>query len=254
MRDDDTAPPAGPTLADARAANRARMVAAGPPRGTIGSALSADEVDALLRPTVCNRCGYDLTGLPAVAGPCPECGRPYGGPEVCLYGFAAGRTRTAWTRRPPNKRQLVWQWVSSAAVVVGLSVWHRSVPFMGGWYWYLLTSTVVGLAITTWRGLSEQPSDAVQVRFTPAGVSQRSRGWGPVPYEKVDGGRPIPWRRVARLTLLEDSDGQVHVAVEVVRTFWTIQKKPVDALVRCAPPTVVALQQRVGEWRGDGRA
>ena len=102
------------------AANRARLIALDAPPPPV----PADVADDLLRSAVCPKCGYDLNGLPSV-GTCPECGRTYGGDEVCLYGFGAGRKASHWNRRPPTRARLALRWAWSLPLL-GLFVWARA--------------------------------------------------------------------------------------------------------------------------------
>jgi hypothetical protein len=226
-------------------ANRARLLAQTAPPPPV----PADMADDLLRATACARCGYDLNGLPLPSGTCPECGRPYGGIEVCLYGYGAGSKRTDWTRRPLTRRQLAWRWTWSAGIVAALLACWPLRWLFGGMYWEWLTSIAVGLAIVTWRGLGEQPLDAVQVWLTPAGVKQLNRRWGPIPYDRIDRAKPVPWRKVRRADVRPHGDGEVQVTLSNDAPFWLPERNYVEAVVRCAPDAAVALRQRIESWR-----
>ncbi len=229
-------------------ANRARLLADTfrPPVGLAGP------LDERLRPALCGRCGYDLSGLPP-AGLCPECGRPFGGQEVLLYGYAAAGGTGSWAGRPPTRRQLAWRWAWSLPVL-GLFAgsWHHW-RFLGSMYGYLL-SVPIGLAVATWRGLRpDPPADTVQVRLTPAGARVLNRGLGPVPYEKVDTADLIPWRRIATARVRPEPDGLVRVTLESPARFWSLRHPSVDAVVRCDPAAVDALVDRIELWRAAAR-
>jgi hypothetical protein len=227
-------------------ANRARLLALdGPP-----PPVRADVADGLLRSTVCARCGYELTGLSQPTGACPECGRAYGGPEVCLYGYAAGGKQTAWTRKPLSLRRIAFVWTCVGVAALVLAPFWRMITLTGLWYWPV--SWLGFLGVVTWRGLSDQPSDAVQVRLTPAGVRQMNRGWGPIPYDRVDRARPTPWAKVRHVAVKPAGDGQVRVTMASSTEPWTFQRIYVDAIVRCPPEADAALRQRLAEWRAGG--
>jgi len=225
-------------------ANRARLLA----QPALPPPVPDDVADELLRSTVCARCGYDLTGLPVPIGTCPGCGRAYGGAEICLYGYGTGSKRTDWTRNPPNRWQLVWRWAVLIVAVAAMASSYQLRIFVWA-FWYWPASACVGLFIITWRGLTDQPADAVQVRLSPAGVRQLNRGWGPIPYDRVDAAKPVPWRKVHWLAVQAVGEGQLRVSMKSSEDLWTFQRVYVDAIVRCPPDAVAAVRQRVTEWR-----
>ncbi len=229
------------------AANRARLLA-----GTFRppAAGSVDAIDDRLRSSVCGRCGYDLSGLPA-AGACPECGRPFGRPEVLLYGYAAAGSAGDLYNRPPTGRQLAWRWAWSVPVLAFFAwSWHqwRFLPSFYGWF----ITVPFGLAVATWRGLRPDPAtDRVQVRLTPAGARVLLRGIGPVPYEKVDRADLTPWRAFAAVHVRPETDGLVRVTLTPPRGFWPT-RRAVDAVVRCDPAAVDVLAVQVQRWWAAG--
>lgn len=212
-------------------------------------------IDPRLRPTHCARCEYDLTGLPTDAGACPECGRRYDGPEVCVHGYMAGSKATAWNRKPQRGWQVVWQWVWSAAFLgFFTAMWSSS---HGAFHppYGCMAIVGVGLVGSTWRWfrIVEAPPGTVLLRITPAGVSWFTRAMGPIPFARIDTGKPIPWRKLRRIVIQPDRDGLVRITMGNDADWWQLRIDQVDVFVRCPPEAVPALRAQVAAWRTAGR-
>ena len=227
------------------AANRARLLALVPPEPVVSDA----EADDLLRPTACPRCDYPLAGLPA-AGVCPECGRAYDASAVYLYGFAAGTKAKQWTAKPASPWRTWVGWainLGALAVMVGAFRWHLRWTDLAQ-FWYLPMG-IIGMAIAAWRRTTDTGSGLVRVTLGPAGVSQADRSFGPVPFDRADRKRPVPWARVRRAKVVAAGDGEVRVTLSSSDEFWSFRRDYVDATVRATPEQVAAVRARVAQWR-----
>jgi hypothetical protein len=206
------------------------------------------DCEEMLRPKVCPVCDYSLAGSPAV-GICPECGRPYDTARIYLYGSALGYQRKAWNMQFRRTSQMVWAGVWMVVVLTlilwphGLRVFSDPLPL------FLIGTFALRYALSIWRGLSDQGSGVVQVKLTPIGVRQGTRGIGPFPYESNDKAKLVPWRRVKEVYLgWIGSYGVIRISNE--RGFWktNLYREFVHANFACSESEFVELQRRVRNW------
>jgi hypothetical protein len=200
-----------------------------------------------LRLKVCPRCDYSLTGLPAVST-CPECGRPYDQLGVYLYGDAAGTRLRPWSSRPQKRRYLLWR-VLLFLPICCLLLWHRSWHQMRFFSFFQLTQFMIPFAIILWRSLSDSGSGVVQVKLTPDGVLQGVRGLGPIPYEKIDDGKLIPWEKIKSVRLKPLKNEQASIRLTSSNSWWQLTREYVNANVRCTSAELDALIERIAQWR-----
>jgi hypothetical protein len=205
------------------------------------------EIHPPLTLKVCPRCDYSLTGLPRV-GNCPECGRAYDQIAVYLYGDAAGNRQTAWNRRLKKRSQLIWRTVFILPFCLFLS-WQMFRSRMAMFGWIQIAQFTIPLAILFWRSFSDSGSGLVQVKLTPDGVCQGTRGLGPIPYEKVDERKLIAWKKIREIQLKPKGDGQAHIRMTSSNHWWQLTHEYVHAIVQCSPAELDALKQRIAQWR-----
>ena len=204
--------------------------------------------DDPLRPAVCPRCDYPLTGLP-VAGFCPECGRAYGDGTAHLYGYAAGSKARQTTGKPPSAVGLAFGWATTLAMI-GFVWVHGRGNTTSLIYLWTMPASLIGLAITTWRRQAGTGSGVVRVAIGPAGVSQGVRGFGPVPFERADRATPVSWGKVRRVRVRPRRDGQVRLTLSSTDLWWMWRLDHVDAIVRCTPEQLAGVRERIDRWRG----
>jgi hypothetical protein len=211
--------------------------------------MSSDQIQELpLRLEVCPRCDYSLTGLAAV-GVCPECGREYDQNTVVLYGNAAGSRRNAWSG---GGQRSAGQWILTgcfACLYLALVIWggrrrHVSIPQL-----FYVPMFFFSLGIALWRQMSDQGSGVVQVKMTPLGLRQGIRGMGPIPYERNDGAKLVPWSRIRKVQIKELGHGEVHLMIASYDHAWTFGVQYVNAKVRCTHEQTSALEVRISQWR-----
>jgi hypothetical protein len=213
---------------------------------TADDVIAATRAEDPLRPTVCPRCEYALAGLPA-AGICPECGRRYGGAAVYLYGYGAGSKGNAWSGPPATRWGLAVGWISMVVANVLILGGGRANPGRLLPLW-ILPFGVVSMVVSTWRARTDTGAGLVRVSLGPDGVGQRSRG-GVVPFERADRATPVPWSKVRRVRLRLRRGGRVRITLSSTDLWWMWRLDHVDAVVRCPPDRVVALQQRIVGWQ-----
>ena len=202
----------------------------------------------VLRPKVCPVCDYSLAGLPA-EGICPECGTGYDTSRVYLYGEAMGTRRRAWNARAQRPGQMVFGGIL-ILVLATVNFWPRrhgrfQQPinlFYFGWF-------AVIYLFSVWRSLTDQGSGVVQVKLTPVGVRQGTRGLGPMPYERNEQGKVVPWRSVKFIRLARHGQFGEILINNQHGSWWThLTRDYVHARFICSEEEFVALQKRLREW------
>jgi hypothetical protein len=185
----------------------------------------------------CQECGYALHGLPD-EGRCPECGRLYDQSTVVLHGWSHGSTSSVATARP-------WE----AAAVVGvnaLCIWYALSPGFKAVLYSPWTYVVIGygayVAWCLWRRWSSYMPGLIQVRLNPQGCCQVAAGRAAPAM--------VPWSKVRGVELDARRDGLARLRIHAPSTTWVRTKHfAVDALVKCTPEQVSALQERIRAWR-----
>jgi hypothetical protein len=115
---------------------------------------------------------------------------------------------------------------------------------------YLLIGVVTfGYIMSLWRGFTDQGSGVVQVRLTPAGVRQCTRGLGAYPYERNATGKLVPWRNVKLVIFKFDSQvGEIRLSNR--ESFWRLKldRDFVHAKFSADPEDVIAIRQCICLW------
>lgn len=203
----------------------------------------------LLQLRACPRCDYPLIGLPPT-GRCPECGREYDQISIYLYGFGTGGRASAWNQPKQTTRQL---WGSGAFVVAYLaflfafSWWHLRAASQ---FFLNLLFIVPAFLIALWRKNRDEGSGAVQVKLSPLGVRQSTRGIGLIPFERADRAKWIPWKRVRNLWLRQLEPNRIRLTLRTRRDRWQFAKVLVDANLVCSKEEADFLLQRIRQWGG----
>ncbi len=205
--------------------------------------------DDPLRPTVCPRCEYALTGLPAV-GVCPECGHPYDGDTVYLYGHAAGGRAQAWNGPVWSFRGLAFSWgmVVVWTAILGIAWRSGGLLLRGPMVQVLFPLTTVIAA--TWRRTTSAGGPLVRVRLAMDGIGQIDRSSGPLPFDPDDATQLVPWRKVVRIRLVTKPGGRLRITLSNNDDWWRFRTDYVDAVVKCDPEVVATLRERIAKWRG----
>jgi hypothetical protein len=188
--------------------------------------MSQSDYTASHRLSVCPRCDYSLEGLPD-CGICPECGQSYGTHEIYLYGNAMGAKIRVWNAYTPGLLAPVSTLLAAviiAYVFFSPGRYTNRDPFSVVWL-VLLTA---GSGISVWRRFADQGSGVVQVRLTPLGVRQGTRGIGPIPYESNMDGKLIPWAQIKEAELAWH-DGQALIRLSTAKSFFRYYKEYVHA-------------------------
>jgi len=195
-------------------------------------------------------CDYALVGLPE-AGICPECGRPYDRRSIYLYGNALGARRNAWNG-VADRRRPVRLVLGQLALILYLGFWlwsrhgfPRYDPFPYIWIVFI----AFGAVVSFWRGFSDQGSGVVQVKLTPDGVRQCTRGTGAFPYERNEHAPVVPWDRVKWVTFKWNA-GAGELRISSRESFWRLRldRDYVHANFSASEEDVIALRQCLCHW------
>jgi hypothetical protein len=147
-----------------------------------------------LRLERCPDCAYLLTGLPE-QGLCPECGFAYGPDLIVLYGWpdtSAGPPRIWLSLVFPVAMTWCGTYLALSLLPLQSPGLSQFVPYVQ----LLLILIVAGLQIRQAIRRSRR-GPPVQVRFTPAGLGQRT-GFGPLKLTPWDHNIRIDFRMLAR--------------------------------------------------------
>lgn len=170
------------------------------------------------RLNACPRCDYALQGLPD-SGICPECSQPYGTHELYLYGTALGARQNIWNAYSPIPLNRLWSFVS--LIVLGAILFWPTRPYAlhDPIFLFCFGLFAAGCIVSLWRSLTDQGSGVVQVRLTPLGVHQGTRGIGPKPYERNMDARLIPWARIKEAQL-DWTDDHAEIRLSTHKAFF----------------------------------
>ncbi len=178
------------------------------------------------RLTNCPRCDYSLLGLPD-SGVCPECGQPYGTHEIYLYGNATGTKISFWNAYMPGLLAPISTLL--AVTVCGyIFFWPGRYTYPDPLFFLCLVLLAAGSVVSIWRRFTDQGSGVVQVRLSPIGVRQGTRGLGPKPYEANMDGKLIPWTQIEEAELAW-RDGKALIRLSTEKSFFRLYKEYVHA-------------------------
>jgi hypothetical protein len=188
--------------------------------------MSESDYSTSHRLTNCPRCDYSLLGLPN-SGICPECGQPYATHEIYLYGNATGTKISVWNAYTPGLLAPI-----STLLVVTICCyiffWPGRFTDPDPLFFFCLVLLAAGSVISIWRRFTDQGSGVVQVRLTPFGVRQGTRGIGPKPYEANMDGKLIPWTQIGEAELAW-RDGNALIRLSTPKSFFRYYKEYVHA-------------------------
>ena len=198
----------------------------------------------------CPRCDYSLLGLPD-SGICPECGQPYGTHEFYLYGNAMGTRRNIWNSYNPGPLNLIWSILGLITCGAVLFFWQAG----GSLGYYHNPALIIWSALfaasciaTLLRGFTDQGSGVVQVRLSPLGVRQGTRGLGPQPYEANMDASLIPWTQIKEAELAWQ-DGQALIRLSTEKSFFRHRyTEYVHAIFSCDRDRFLDLKNYLRYW------
>jgi hypothetical protein len=224
---------------------------------TAGEAKTADDIGGVvgdgdpLRPTVCPRCDYLLTGL-SLPGVCPECGRAVDLASVYLYGWPAGGRNHQWGSAGRSWGVLAFR-LSCGLLPFALFLMSNGL-WRSPWVFWGIPVALVGAALSAWQFVAHRRTGTTRVRLGPDGVQQGERSLGDAPsFEAADAAATTPWSKVRRVVVRPLSGGRVRITLSNNDDWWKLRTDYVDAVVRCPAEATDALLRRIAAWREDGR-
>jgi hypothetical protein len=197
---------------------------------------------------VCPVCDYSLAGSSDV-GTCPECGRAYDTSAIYLYGNPLGNKRSAWNQRTRGPWQIGWSVLVLGAIGVFVIWPHRhgiaESPLALAFFGWM----VCAFCFSWWRGSSDQGSGMAQVKLTPSGVRQCSRGIGPLPYERNETSTLVPWRKVREVQFTwREYYGEIRLSNRKGFFRLNLHREYVHANFACRESDFPKLQETVRQW------